>query len=160
MARSASAFRRPPLMKGAARWKMIDWRLARLTLNAMLLDRINPSTRRSSGTKPTPDLTASAGLRGEVGLSFEGHRALLRSVNAKQESSQLRPSCADEAPKSKDLALPQNEAHAFDPWRAGKGAYGKSRLAGGSSVRPLRRCIDDAANDRLNHRLPRHVRAC
>ena len=94
-----------------------------------------------------------------VGLAFERHRALLRAVDAKQEPSQLGPACADEAAKSKDFALPQIEAHAFDPWRAGEGAYGKSRLAGGSSVRPLRRRIDDAADDRLDHRLSRQVRA-
>ena len=94
-----------------------------------------------------------------ITLSLDRHRALLRSVYAKQETSQLCPSRADEASKSKDFALPQIEAHAFDPWPAGKGAYGKRRLAGGSSVRPLRRRIDDAANDRLNNRLSRHVRA-
>ena len=36
------------------------------------------------------------------------------AVSAKQEASQLRPACADEAAKSKDFALSQIEAHAFD----------------------------------------------
>ena len=74
----------------------------------------------------------------------------MRAVYAKQEASQLRPARADQASKSEDFALPQIEAYAFDPWRAGKGAYGKNRLAGGSSARPFRRRINDAANDRLN----------
>ena len=159
MARSASAFRRLPLMNGAARWKMIELEIGEAQVEREALGQDQSLDPPLLGHKANPRLDSVRRTSRRVRLAFERHRALLGAVRAKQEARQFRPTRADEASKSKDLALSQIEAHAFDPWRSGKGAHGQGGLAGNSSVRPFRRRIDDAANDRFDNRLPRHIRS-
>ena len=111
------------------------------------------------GHEADPGLDSAGRTAGSVRLPFERHRAVLRAVRAEQKARQLRPAGADEAAKPEDFAPPQIEAHAFDPRRAGEGAHGEGRRAGGSSVRPFRRRVDGAADDGFDNRLPRQLRS-
>ena len=102
------------------------------------------------GHEADPRLDSVRRTSRRVALAPERHRALLRAVGAEQEARQLRPARADESSKSKDFALSQFEAHAFDPWGAGQGAHGQGRLAGNSSVRRASPAPRRAADDRFD----------
>ena len=127
--RSASALRRRPLIIGSIGLATIEARLASPTLKARLFVRTSPSARRSSGTKPIPARTACGRAAGRKAPAIQRHRAPVGPVGAEEEACDLASARADEAAKSKHLALAQVETDLVDFRRPAEPAHGERHLA-------------------------------